>query len=855
MPRRLLISFILAFYVPEFVADRPEGELSKVDSYNHIVVLPDIHGDFESLAESLWMAYVDVAAGTLDIVVFAHALRLGAWNVDYVPPEGMLTSYPSDTVVVQMGDVFDRGPHGLLCWKVLDAVPRLLGWRVVRLLGNHEWMNRLGEADSYIHTGDVDEFEQFFKYKEARSIEFVHNGEIWTEIAEKSLLMYRLMDTLFVHGGIDSHWIDQTYAGAAILNGQALVDHLNALSTSRMQTSTVSQWRDLSFPESAIWNRDLANINTEFVCGVHLPGLLARFEVSRIVVGHTPQMDLRMKSLCDARIILADAAMSRWMQMTVYSAEADLMPDPPEGNPCVLIFDNGLVTLEAIYSNERVSLMQNLPVEVFEPMPEIAFETGTQQIAPGVLFAKYTQRGVLQMFPPDSGGLQVVLELKYRGSRFFGLPNIEFPMLTYSGTQTKASLYDLQGRVLREILPLTPIMVTQICLLVHNLHEEGISFGDPGARLIDMFIFDSSQRLLQLADFSFTSVKSTLIEDELGPVLRELKKVRPLNMSRILQELGFTNVNVSEMMYKYLYGADVEADGAHIDETDVDADVEAGGAHIHHPAKRVVSSVLNSLQLDQFDEDDPYEDSVFFEDSIDRSTLTSQAARSPERYEFLFSRENCVEIHKRVSGLPGIPRDLQQSDRPSGCFLSYSLPNPAASTVDTVEDEIWTIIRALHDRGVLVSKLGRPILNKFLSDASGQVWLGDLSEFECLDDSEESRSLLALEGLALAREFELHHARKADAPNPNVCGTIVAIVEMLHSQNELLWDPSVLDTQTDVFGQFVVEEDGARLLSVNGLVHVDESDPEGKLKLANELAHILRILVRDCPHELAHYHL
>ena len=44
-----------------------------------------------------------------------------------------------------------------------------------------------------------------------------------------------------------------------------------------------------------------------------LSDLLELFQVGRIIVGHTPQHDRKIKSRCGGKIILADIAMSEWM--------------------------------------------------------------------------------------------------------------------------------------------------------------------------------------------------------------------------------------------------------------------------------------------------------------------------------------------------------------------------------------------------------------------------------------------------------------------------------------------------------------------------------------------------------------
>lgn len=83
-----------------------------------LVVVGDLHGDYEALADTLTAAGV-IADRSCD-----------AW-------------VGGDATLVQMGDVVDRGPDGKRCnecLRFLQGAAAPFGGSVVRLVGNHELM-------------------------------------------------------------------------------------------------------------------------------------------------------------------------------------------------------------------------------------------------------------------------------------------------------------------------------------------------------------------------------------------------------------------------------------------------------------------------------------------------------------------------------------------------------------------------------------------------------------------------------------------------------------------------------------------------------------------------------------------
>jgi len=100
----------------------PRLPTSAALGYRRIVVVGDVHGSSDGLREVL------VAAGVISGGGVAGCARLAT---------------AADTVVVQLGDLVDRGPNATAAWDCLDELQATSGGVVrglVRLVGNHELM-------------------------------------------------------------------------------------------------------------------------------------------------------------------------------------------------------------------------------------------------------------------------------------------------------------------------------------------------------------------------------------------------------------------------------------------------------------------------------------------------------------------------------------------------------------------------------------------------------------------------------------------------------------------------------------------------------------------------------------------
>ena len=274
-----------------------------------IVAIGDLHGDHDA-----WRAIAG-AAGLID--------RKGKWT-------------GKNAVLVQLGDVVDRGPDSL---KIIRDLMRLQreaprrGGKVFVLVGNHEAMNMTNNL-RYVHPGEFAVFadrnserrrelvfeknraaiEAAYKVRmpamksDAIRIEWMKtmplgkiehqlawapDGDIGRWVTDNPAVL-KLGDTLFVHGGISA-----AYAAVPI-------DQINQRVAQALRARDESPASIINDPHGPLWYRGLVTRSgddeTTTVAPVVNPqapaltieqeiDLICRsFGVERIVVGHTPSL-------------------------------------------------------------------------------------------------------------------------------------------------------------------------------------------------------------------------------------------------------------------------------------------------------------------------------------------------------------------------------------------------------------------------------------------------------------------------------------------------------------------------------------------------------------------------------------
>ncbi|KAI9096581.1 Metallo-dependent phosphatase-like protein [Phlyctochytrium arcticum] len=234
-----------------------------------IVAIGDLHGDLPAALEVLRMA------GVVD--------GNGEWN-------------GGDTVLVQTGDIVDRGPDTIKLYNLfgnLTMQAPATGGKVVQLLGNHELMNMMEDL-RYVTKEDVDTFGSMDARKKAWS----RDG--WLGKRLRNMDIIGMVDgTVFVHGGISP-----TYA-------QRGIEAMNAEARKAYQLDP-SRMRDVELfgGEGPLWYRGFAQDKEPAICTV-LDQSLKALKATRMVIGHTPQYESgRILSRCQNKVLVIDVGIS-----------------------------------------------------------------------------------------------------------------------------------------------------------------------------------------------------------------------------------------------------------------------------------------------------------------------------------------------------------------------------------------------------------------------------------------------------------------------------------------------------------------------------------------------------------------
>lgn len=292
-------------------------------SVNRIIVLGDIHGDWEMTQRLLKIAKVVDDNGN--------------WN-------------GGDTVVVQVGDQIDRCRYGGAgspsCekkeatepdegndWIILKYFTKLhhqakkFGGAVYSLMGNHEFMNVNGDFRYVSYEGRREFIDyitpsgtQFADGEEARRWAFQPGNPISDFLACTRQLALVIGSNLFVHAGI-----------VPIIAKKYNVSSLNKLMSLYLWDvlDKSSDYSDIFFRSevSPMWNRIYGNIGIENIkngiedeaskdsidiqCNKILTPLKEIYKVDNIYVGHTPFMENGINSVCDNHIWLTDFGASK----------------------------------------------------------------------------------------------------------------------------------------------------------------------------------------------------------------------------------------------------------------------------------------------------------------------------------------------------------------------------------------------------------------------------------------------------------------------------------------------------------------------------------------------------------------
>jgi len=272
-----------------------------------IVVLGDIHGDFSVLIECLKKAKV----------IDSNKKWIGG-----------------ETIIVQVGDQIDScryngvnscndpetfklshnidNAHDITVLKYMTELHNMAkdsGGAVYSLLGNHELMNVMGDM-TYVSHKNIMEFTNY-KMTDgtiikdgmmARKHLFSPGNKIANFLACTRKIALIIGSNLFVHAGIVPE-ISEKYN----------INDLNQLVTlfllNELKNPDVFQDIFISGKYSPLWTRSFGTNKSSNECNKLMAPLINLYKVGRIIVGHTPQLNKGINSICEDQVYLVDVGM------------------------------------------------------------------------------------------------------------------------------------------------------------------------------------------------------------------------------------------------------------------------------------------------------------------------------------------------------------------------------------------------------------------------------------------------------------------------------------------------------------------------------------------------------------------
>lgn len=253
----------------------------KIPMPKRAVAIGDLHGDLGGTRAALR------AAGAID--------DKDAW-------------IGKDLVVIQLGDVLDRGDDESKILELLDRLDReahAAGGAVIELIGNHELMNAAHDF-RYVTRGGARDFDGDREHALAP-------GGAWAKRLARHNVIAIVGDTILSHAGITGDWVtklDEVNLGSRCwLDGQAGDANEPAPA--------------LTSDDSPVWTRVWGAGTAD--CAA-LDDVLGKLGVKRMVVAHTTQ-EHGITSACDGKLWRIDVGLAKLYGGPIQVLE---LGDPPK---------------------------------------------------------------------------------------------------------------------------------------------------------------------------------------------------------------------------------------------------------------------------------------------------------------------------------------------------------------------------------------------------------------------------------------------------------------------------------------------------------------------------------------------
>ncbi|GBB92324.1 hypothetical protein RclHR1_00020027 [Rhizophagus clarus] len=272
----ILLNLNLNFFYSNFIVKSNEIHYSP----RRIVAIGDLHGDYKQTIKVLQLAKI------LD--------DNKTWS-------------GSNGILVQTGDIVDRGPDCLKIYELFEQLRKeaeKVGGAVISIFGNHELMN-LQLDWRYVTPEDI----KTFGSKSDRIAAFSSKGyigKLFRSFYQVVAIVER--DTLFVHGGVNLQWAN---IGIEKINklGASLVEKCtDALSDKKQKVIATGEEINIVHRDGPLWNRKFA-YNDDKATEKELDKVLEVLKIKRMVVGHTP-LSKKIKSRFHGKVYVIDVGLS-----------------------------------------------------------------------------------------------------------------------------------------------------------------------------------------------------------------------------------------------------------------------------------------------------------------------------------------------------------------------------------------------------------------------------------------------------------------------------------------------------------------------------------------------------------------
>ena len=332
---------------------------SNANAQERIIAIGDLHGDYDAFEALL------LDAGLIN--------KRGRWT-------------GGETILVQTGDVPDRGPESLKIIKRLQNLQKKAprkGGKVITLVGNHEAMNVTGDL-RYVHPGEYEAFadrnsrqrreaayeanleaiEAFYLEQDA-TFSSISIREKWFDATPLGKLEHQrawapdgdvggwvannpavaiVGDSLFVHGGISTKYTAYSVNSMNVMTHEAL-NARDTAPTSILYDEMGPLWyrghvRDVVDTQTTDPISE-APVDDEITAPTLLQTkeidlALTVFDIDRIVIGHTPALS-GITATHDGKIIQIDTGIAAYYGGT--QSYLEIM------DGVLIAHDNGVETL------------------------------------------------------------------------------------------------------------------------------------------------------------------------------------------------------------------------------------------------------------------------------------------------------------------------------------------------------------------------------------------------------------------------------------------------------------------------------------------------------------------------------